>query len=169
MIAWRPYDTSVKPATEDLVLSWPTPSLPGICARTGVPTRAGVVLTPRGAGYAGAEVILPFSQAATLRQRALRRLAALAAIVAVAFAVGAGFAWFLAFPAVISLAVAGYAWRQAHAMGIYPVVEGRQLVLPHVHPAFAAAVAAMPERCGRDEGGGCETCTSSCLPQVQTT
>jgi len=159
----------VKPATEDIVLSWPAPSLPGICARTGVPTRAGVVVSPSGAGYEGAEVILPFSQAATLRQRALRRLAALAAVITIACAAGAVFAWFLAIPAVIAAGIAVYAARQAHAMGVYPVVQGRNLLLRRVHPAFAAAVAAMPERCGKTEGGGCETCTSSCLPQVQTT
>lgn len=154
---------------EDVTTGWPARPLPGVCARTGLPTRSGVVLTPRGASYRDAEVIVPFSEAATLRRRALRRVAGLALLVGVGCGVAAAFSWFLLVPALAAVAVALFAARNARSLWIFPVVDGRELVIPNVHPAFVAAVAAMPERCGRTEGGGCETCTSSCLPQVQAT
>jgi hypothetical protein len=152
-----------------VTLSWPAPSLPGVCARTGLPTRDGIVLTPRGATYEGAEVIVPFSQAAQLRQRALRRLTVLAGIVAVACIVGGivGAVFFFV-PAIVALAVTVYAARDARTFAIVPELRGRELVIHGAHPAFAAAIAAMPERCGGGPsgGGGCETCTSGCLPQA---
>jgi hypothetical protein len=152
---------------EDVTIRWPAPSLPGVCARTGLATRDGVVLTPRGATYAGAEVIVPFSIAAQLRRRALRRLAVLAGVVALGFAVAGAFALFLLVPAVAAALVCGYAARNAHALGIFPVLRGSELIIPNAHPAFAAAVAAVPERCGgSSSGGGCETCLSGCLPQA---
>ena len=151
-----------------MTLSWPAPSLPGVCARTGLATRSGIVLTPRGATYSGAEVIVPFSQAATLRRRALGRVAVICGAAAIGCAVAIVATWFFAIPAVVLAAIAVYAGRTAHSFGVYPVLTGRELLLPNVHPAFAAAVAAMPERCGESDKGGCATCTSGCLPQVQT-
>lgn len=154
---------------ENVTLSWPAPSLPGICARTGLPTRDGVVLTPRGAAYDGAEVIVPFSHAAQLRQRALGRLAIVAGIATVGLLVAAiAAAGFLYVPAAAAAAVFAYATRDARRIGVRPVLHGRELLIPGVHPAFAAAVTQLPERCGGLSGGGCETCTSSCVPQVVT-
>lgn len=163
--AGAPYDRAVRAAVVDVRLGWPALGLPGICARTGLPTRDGVILTPSGAGYAGAEVIVPFSPAAQLRRRALRRLAALGFVVTVLCTVFTFAAWFLLLPALVAAAVTGYAGKSAVAAGVRARVEGRELVIPAAHPVFADAVLAMSERCG---GGGCDSCVSGCLPQVAT-
>jgi hypothetical protein len=159
-----PYDQPVlADSTVDVRLTWPARSLPGVCARTGRPTRDGVVVTPRGAGYVGAEVIVPFSRAAQARRRALWRLAGFAAVLAVGFGASCVAAWFLVLPAAMCAVVAGYAARSAYSAGVSARVDGRELVISGAHPGFAQAVAAMPAGCG---GGGCDSCLSGCLPQA---
>jgi hypothetical protein len=152
----------------DVTISWPAPTLPGVCVRTGLATRDGVVLTPRGATYDGAEVIVPFSSAAQLRMRALRRLAVIAGLATIGLALaGAVSAVFLFAPAAVAAAICAYATREARSFGIHPVLNGRELLIPGAHPAFAEAIASRPERCGgASAGGGCETCLSGCLPQA---
>ncbi len=162
-----PYDRSVAETLVEVRLPWPAPSLPGVCARTGVPTLAGLVLTPAGAPYAGAEVIVPLSPAARIRVRALTRIAVLAALLAAAFAVCGFVAAFLLVPAVMSALIAAIAAREARRGRVLAQVRDRELILRRVHPAFAAAVAAQPARCGsKDPAVGCTLCRSGCLPQV---
>ena len=148
----------------DVTVPWPAPTLPGVCVRSGLPTQEGLLVKASGTGE---RVVVPLHPAVQLRWRALGRIRAAAAVIAVLCFVGAGtVAWWLAIPAVVALIVAAYAGFALRTVAVHPRVIDGTLVVPQAHPEFVRSVAAIPGgRCG--SSGGCATCISKCVPQVE--
>lgn len=154
----------------DVLLPWPPRSLPTVCVKTGRPTTTTLVITPRGSGLlrrgpVHGRVRLPLSPAALARWHRLHRVRLGASGIALVALLALAVVPVLTATAVLAVLASAVALVAFHeevgarfdARVVRLTAGGDQLLLTHVHAAFAAATeqtACAPSGCAGC-GGAC--------------